>query len=125
VHPVPSTVIASAWAVVPFAAVAIACSLWHLHRLQLRIEMNPVRRRVRMANAVVMVLLAGLLAYGLSGVTTATPRKFVAAWAGILSLALVMGALATFDAFHTGLASYFASRKLRRGLRRGPPDRLS
>lgn len=118
----PSTVIAPAWAVLPLAAVVIVWALWYAWQLQQRTGFTPTRRRIRTANAVVMVVLAGLLTYGLSGVTMSSPRLFVAVWVTIISLTLIMAALAAYDGLHTASLTVRAASRLRHDVRRGPSD---
>lgn len=117
--------IAPAWAVLPLALAVIAWAAWYAWRLRQRRGITPTRRRIRTANAVVMILLAGLFAYGLSGVTLAHPRLFVGVWTGVVALTLVMAALGAYDVLHTATLTVKAASQLRRELRRGmqTPDR--
>lgn len=68
-----------------------------------------------------MMLLAALFAYGLCGVTMAWPRLFVGVWVGVISLTLVMAALAAYDVLHTATLTLKAATRLKRELREGRP----
>ncbi len=114
--------IAPAWAVLPLAAIVVAWALWYAWGLQQRTDITPKRRWFRTINAVVIVLLTGFMAYGLTGVSwTARPRAFVIAWTSAMSLALVMGALALLDSWHTTSLSMRAAGRLKRDLRKVRP----
>ncbi len=123
-QPLPQSVIAPAWAVLPVAGLVVLWALWYAWRIHARPGMAPVRRRIRTANAVVMVALAGALSYGLCGVSSAaSPRVFVTIWTAAALLTLVMACLALLDSWYTARLSLRAAGQLRRELRGGRAER--
>ena len=117
-QPLPQSVIAPAWAVLPFAALVVAWALWYAWRINTRPGMAAARRRIRTVNAVVIVAVAGAITYGLCGVSSAaSPRVFVTTWTAAALLTLVMACLALLDSWYTARLSLRAAGQLRRELR--------
>lgn len=70
----------SPWVALPVAAVALVLIAWHSTGLDAR-EMPASRRRIRQANAWVMMLGVPLFAIGVSIVNEdRSPRAFVLVW---------------------------------------------
>lgn len=93
--------ILSPWIALPLAAIGLVLIAWHSTGLDGR-EMPPSRRRIRQANAWVMMLGTPLFAIGVSIVSEdRSPRAFVLVWVVIAMLLLLCVLLAVIDALNT------------------------
>lgn len=91
----------SPWIALPLAAVALVLIAWHSTGLDRR-EMPASRRRIRQANAWVMMLGVPLFAAGVSIVSEdRSPRAFVLVWVVTGMLLMLCVLLAVVDALNT------------------------
>ncbi len=109
-----------AWAVLLVAAPMMLFIAGHVVSVQ-RSAMPRTRRRLRMLNGVLMMLVCALLAYAL-GIADVPERPrveprasgiFVVVWAGIAGLVAVIVLLAVLDALLTASVGLRAHRALR------------
>lgn len=109
------------WFVLPLAAVAFAAIAGHLWSLR-RAEMAWSRKRIRMANGVVMLGLAVLITYAVGfqemlpsgGGSIGHIRAFVLVWMAIIGLVPLTLALAGLDVVNTIRLNRAAAREIRR-----------
>jgi hypothetical protein len=93
--------VVSPWVALPLAAIALVLIAWHSTGLDER-SMPASRRRIRQANAWVMMLGVPLFAIGVSIVSEdRSPRAFVLVWLVTSMLLLVCVLLAVIDALNT------------------------
>lgn len=101
--------IVSVWLVAPVCALIMLVIVGHTLALQC-VPLSPSTRRIRTAGGVLMLLLMGVLAIGLSVVAPADRREFVLVWVLILALAAMVMMIAALDVVNT-LRLYAGSRK--------------
>ena len=93
--------VVSPWVALPVAAVALVLIAWHSTGLDAQ-AMPASRRRIRQANAWVMMLGVPLFAIGVSIVNEdRSPRAFVLVWLVTSMLLLLCVLLAVIDALNT------------------------
>lgn len=108
----------SAWLIFPLAALAVVVIMGHLAALRQDAEMPTSRKRIRTANAVVLLATAFSLAYAF-GVAdpVAQPRDFALSWMLTTGLLFLVLMLACADSLNTVRLHWGEQRKLRRDLR--------
>ena len=114
----------SPWIVLPLAGLTMLIVGAHVLAVQVS-AMHPLRKRLRIANGLIMMFVAATLAYALGGVTlVADPRQhpeqaraFVIVWAVIVGLLAVVVALAVMDAIGTTAWGWRKHRSLRKEYR--------
>ena len=114
----------SPWIVLPLAGLTMLIVGAHVLAVQVS-AMHPVRKRLRIANGLLMMFVAATLAYALGGVhLVADPRQhpeqaraFVIVWAVIVGLLAVVVALAVADAVGTAGWGWRKHRALRKEYR--------
>lgn len=95
--------VAPAWVVFPIGGFTLVVVIWHLYTI-LRSDpdtTHPTRRRIRLANAAVMLVLVPLIAYAFGVATTDSPRLFAIAWLAVMGLLALMVLLAMMDSANT------------------------
>lgn len=115
-----------AWLVLPVAAITMLVVAAHVLATHAG-DMPLRRRRLRIVNGLLMLLVTALLAYalGIAGIVeepAANPeqtRSFVAVWLAIVGLVGLIVALAAADAIATSAAIWSARREIRRQMREG------
>ncbi len=94
-------VVITPWVALPLATIALVIIAWHSTGLDRR-AMPASRRRIRQANAWVMMLGVPLFAIGVSVVSEdRSPRAFVLVWVVTAMLLLLCVLLAVIDALNT------------------------
>lgn len=88
------------WVVLPVALVLLLAVATHL-LMVMHATMPPSRRRIRMANGWLMLLLVPLGAAAFGVVAPADPRAFVLVWTLVISLLLLLIAFAVLDIVNT------------------------
>ena len=115
-----NTPVASAWLVIPPAAIMMLVMCFHIDGL-LRSPHRSRRRRIRLLNGFVLLALAPLLVLGFAYVTPGTPRVFVVVWGLIFWLIGITVMFACMDSFITLRRRRMVMRRRRRAMR----DRLA
>ncbi|MCW5769356.1 MAG: hypothetical protein KIT19_11800 [Phycisphaeraceae bacterium] len=95
--------VAPAWIVFPLGGFTLVVVLWHLWTV-IRSDAAPAhatRRRIRLANAGVMLCLVPLVTFAFGVATTASPRFFALAWLAVMGLLALMVLLAMMDSANT------------------------
>ncbi len=105
----------------PIAAAVLLVIAAHTLALQRDPDIPPVRRRIRTANGVLMMLTTTLLAYAISIVTPANPNAFALAWLAVVGLLTIIITVALLDAAHTLKLHAQSRRDLRREAARPIP----
>lgn len=88
----PAQPLAPGWLIVPVALIALVVVAGHWWALA-RADMPPLRKRLRSANGLLMMLVIPMLAFGFGVATPAQGRVFVLAWlltTGMLLLVLLV-----------------------------------
>lgn len=106
------------WFVIPVAALAVIVLTIHLLVLNAA-AIDPKRRRIRMANNLLMILVTPLIAYGFAVVPVSNARVFMLIWTLVPGLLLIVVMLALADALHTLRLHRRARRELRARFREG------
>jgi hypothetical protein len=112
------------WVVIPIAAVVLVVTARHVLSVETS-GLEPLRKRLRITNGLLMMLVATLLAYALGMAPVVEDAKahpgeakaFIVVWAGILGLLAIVVLLATADAIGTARVGMRARRELRADLR--------
>jgi len=110
------TPIASLWLVGPLAIITLLLLAGHVH-LTARICQPDSRRRIRMANGMLMMMLVPLATFALTLVAPTQQRIFVIAWMLVAGLITIILMLALMDASNTMRLHTTARRELRAMLR--------
>lgn len=104
------------WLLIPPAVVMLLVLAGYVQALY-DADVDPMRRRIRSAGAVVMMALQPLLVY-LFGIASAhRPRPFVFAWALVMSLLGLLVMLALLDMLHSTRLSARRRALMRKELR--------
>jgi tetraacyldisaccharide 4'-kinase len=89
------------WIALPATLIVLVAIAWHARRV-LASDHPPSRKRIRLANAALMMLLFPLLAAGLSLINPdARPGTWALVWTAIMALVAVSVTLAIVDALNT------------------------
>lgn len=91
---------APTWLVMPLALVVMLLLIVHV-RLLRREAMPASRKRIRMANGVLMMVGTPLIAYAMGVVTPAQARLFPFAWVAVAGVVVVVLFLAVMDMLNT------------------------
>lgn len=116
--------VAPAWVVFPIGGFTLVVVIWHLYTI-LRSDpatTHPTRRRIRLANAGVMLVLVPLIAYAFGVATTDSPRLFALAWLSVMGLLALMVLLAMMDSANTARLHVADRTALRRQFRHAAPE---
>lgn len=108
------------WVVVPLAVAVLLLLGAHVH-LTARICVPESRRRIRMVNGVLMMMIVPVAAYALAIVPPASQRPFVLAWMLVAGLLCIVLALAIVDALNTMRLHAHDKRELRTLMRQAFP----
>lgn len=108
----PHTSILPVWFVAPMAAVTMLILATHLTLLH-QARMPESRRRIRIANGVLMLFAAPLIAYVFGVATPAKPAAFVVAWTSVAVMLLMMLLLALLDMLNTARLHRAELRRIR------------
>jgi hypothetical protein len=108
----PQTSILQVWFVAPMAAVTMLVLATHLTLLR-KAPMPESRRRIRIANGVLMLFATPLIAYVFGVATPATPSAFVVAWTSVAVMLLMMLMLAMLDMLNTARLHRAELRRIR------------
>jgi hypothetical protein len=108
-----SSTVLSPWIVIPMAVITmliVAAAITSTAR-----HTTPAsRRRIRLANGWVMLLIVPLAASGFGLIDSSTqPRLFVKSWILVIGLLCISVALAVLDMINTARLARLASRRLR------------
>jgi hypothetical protein len=114
-----------AWIVLPLAAITLLVIAVHVLLVSVS-SLALVHKRLRIANGVIMMFVASLLAYALGVAQTvgdprsnpAQARAFVLVWLAIVGLLGIVVAIALFDALGSLRTGYRLHRSLRRSVPR-------
>ncbi len=106
--PTLAATMASPWIVLPLAGLTTLLIGSHVMSVQVS-DMHAVRKRLRIANGLIMMFVAATLAYALGAVTLVTDpklhpaqaRAFIIVWVVIVALLSIVVALAIIDALGT------------------------
>lgn len=109
--------LAPTWAVIPMAALTLLAVAAHARALAQE-DVPPSRRRIRSANALVMLVAIPIGAYAI-GVAepAADQRAFVLAWTLLAGLLVVVTGLAVLDMLNTYRLYRRGKREMLRKLR--------
>lgn len=107
---------APAWVVFPLAGFTLVVVMWHISGV-VRADLEPSRRRIRLANGGVMLALVPLIAYAFGVATTSQPRWFAMSWLGVMGLLGLMIVLAIMDSANTARLHTAERIELRRQTR--------
>src|SRR5262245_44576124 len=77
-----------AWLVLPMGALALIAIAGHFLWLRSATDMDAQRRRIRMTNAVLMMIVVPFVVYGFAIATPSKARAYVYVW--VISAALLM-----------------------------------
>ena len=105
-----------AWLVLPLGAVTLLVLAGHLLALNADSKMDPQRRRIRMTNAVLMMLTVPLVAYGFGVATPAHSRLFIYVWVLSAAMLFLIIMVAAIDILNTWKVQRAQMRELRRQL---------
>lgn len=119
-----STTILPAWIVLPIAVLTLLVVATHVLAVH-QSELPLHRRRIRVVNGLLMLVVTALMAYALGMATVvespstnpAAAREFLIVWLSIIGLVGIVIALAGADAVHTVLGGFRVRRQLRREMR--------
>lgn len=100
------------WVVLPVAVVMLLVVAVHLLVVS-HAPMPASRRRIRLANGWIMLLLVPLGAAAFGVVTPSDPRSFVFVWTLVIFMLLMLIVLATIDIVNTGVLYRRERRSLR------------
>lgn len=107
--------IAPRWAVVLVASLALLVIVVHVIFL-MHADTHPSRRRIRIANGLLMMVGVVSLAYAVGGVTPDQPREFTFAWTLVLSMMSMIVGVACLDALNSVRLHAAQRRAVRREL---------
>lgn len=105
-----------AWLVLPIAAITLLILGGHLLALGADADMDPQRRRIRMTNAILMMITVPLVAYGFGIATPNNARSFIYVWVLAASLLFFIIMVAGIDMLHSWRLHRAQLRALRRQL---------
>lgn len=119
-----ATTMVSPWIVLPLAGLTMLLIACHIMSVQVS-AMHRARKRLRIANGLLMMFVTAALAYALGSVALVTDAKqyptqaraFVIVWLVIVTLLTVVVALAVIDALGTAGWGWSTHRALRREFR--------
>lgn len=89
------------WVVLPVAVVLLLVVAAHLLLIS-SAPMPESRRRIRLANGWIMLLLVPIGAAAFGVVTPGDPRMFLIVWLLVIFMLVMLIVLATLDVFNTG-----------------------
>lgn len=107
-----NTPLLPSWVVLPVAVVLLLVVAVHLLVVS-HAPMPATRRRIRLANGWIMLLLVPLGAAAFGVVTPSDPRSFVFVWTLVICMLLMLIVLATIDIVNTGVLYRRERRSLR------------
>lgn len=121
------------WLVLPLAALAMALIIGHAAAAASSPVLSELRRRIRLANGVLLLALVALLAYALGVLpvlerptaSLAHTRAFLFTWTAIMGLLVLVVALATADAAVMLRTAVSLRRRQRRRLAEHIADALA
>lgn len=105
------------WVVLPVAVVMLLVVAVHLLVIT-HAPMPESRRRIRLANGWIMLLLVPLGAAAFGVVTPGDPRTFLIVWLLVIFMLIMLIVLATLDVFNTGRLYRRERRSIERSLGR-------
>lgn len=119
-----ATTILPAWIVLPLSLLVMLVTAGHVLAVH-QSDLPFRRRRIRVVNGILMLLVTGMLAYalGMAEVVSrpaenpAATREFVLVWISIIGLLGLVVGLAGADAAHTLLHGLGVRRQLRQEMR--------
>lgn len=86
-----------AWIAIPIAMCAIVVVAAHVASMYRASDMPPSRRRIRIANAWLMVIAIPLLAFAVSIISPARHRTFILVWSAAAVLVFLVLTVALID----------------------------
>jgi hypothetical protein len=111
-----NTPLLPSWVVLPVAVVLLLVVAVHLLVVS-HAPMPSTRRRIRLANGWIMLLLVPLGAAAFGVVTPSDARSFVFVWTLVIFMLLMLIVLATIDIVNTGVLYRRERRSLRDSFR--------
>jgi len=103
-----------AWLALLAGSVTLVALAGHLLALAGSTEMEPRRRRIRLTNAVLMMLVVPLVSYGFGVATPSHARSFVYVWVLTAALLFMIIFVAMIDMMHSWQMHRNKLRALRR-----------
>lgn len=104
------------WLVLPLGALTLIMLAGHLMALHAATDIEPRRRRIRMTNAVLMMVAVPFVAYGFGVATPSAARAFVYVWVVTAALLTMIIMVALIDMLHSWRLHRLQLRDLRRHL---------
>ncbi len=111
-----------AWIAIPIAMCAIVVVAAHVAAMYRSTDMPPSRRRIRVANAWLMVLAIPLLAFAVSIISPARQRTFILVWSAAAGLVFLILTVALIDILNNQRIYAKARRQLREQFERAKQD---
>jgi len=102
------------WLALLAGSVTLVLLAGHLLALSGATDMDPRRRRIRSANAVLMMLLVPFIAYGFGIATPSKARPFVYVWVVTAALLFMIILVAMIDVLHSWQVHRAQLREIRR-----------
>jgi hypothetical protein len=106
------------WFVLPLGTVALLLLAAHLLFLNADTEIDGRRRRIRMVNAVLMMLVVPFVVYGFGVATPSQSRAFIYVWVVTAALLLMVIMVALLDILHSWRLHREQLREVRRDIAR-------
>ncbi|QOI99485.1 MAG: hypothetical protein HRU70_02905 [Phycisphaeraceae bacterium] len=106
------------WAVIPAASVLLVVVAAHAGVVRRSPGVPPSRKRIRLANAALMVVTIPVLSFALGVARSDDPRVFVLAWLATVGLIGLVIMVACLDMLNTVRLGFAARRRLREHLSR-------
>ena len=103
-----------AWLVLPFGALAMIAVAGHFLWLRAAADMDPQRRRIRLTNAVLIMLVIPFVVYGFALATPSKAREYVYVWVVTAALLMMIILVALVDMLHSWRLHRLQLRDLRR-----------
>ncbi len=89
------------WLAVSAGALALLVIASHLLSLNYAADIDPRRRRIRMTNAVLMMITVPFISYGFGIATPSRGRAYILVWAVTAGLLLMIILVALIDMLHS------------------------
>jgi prepilin signal peptidase PulO-like enzyme (type II secretory pathway) len=102
------------WLALAAGTIALIVLAGHLLALNAASDINPRRRRIRMTNAVLMMLVVPFVAYGFGIATPSRGRSYVYVWSITAAMLILIILVALIDVLHSWQLSRAQLRDARR-----------
>jgi hypothetical protein len=111
-----TTPILPAWLVLPIGVLTLLILAGHFLALNSDREMDPQRRRIRMTNAILMMVTVPMVSYGFGVATPDHTRAFVYVWVLSAAMLFMIILVAGVDMLHSWRLHREQLREVRRQL---------